>query len=167
MSVKDPVARELKKHKTTLANAQAFIKLPLANVLSTVNGEEVTEQDAEDIAILIDDDKALTKLRMTLKLKEADVVKSTDVCDRALSVINKWRQSSSYACVSILRDALHKVGLQRIDESVFGHIRDLILTEPEAAGLSLSEISDSAGKSRSSPGEEFLFGCTAGRSWGT
>ena len=153
VSVKDPVARELKKHKTALANAQAFIKLPLAKVLSTENGEEVTEQDAEDIATLIDDDKALTKLRMTLKLKEADVVKSTDVCDRALAVINKWRQSSSYACVSILRDVLHKVGLQEVDESVFGHIQDQTLTKLQAgaSALSLPGIPDAEAETGMSP----------------
>ena len=116
MNAKDPVAREVGKHKDAVANVQALVKLPLASVLSPENGQEVTEQEAEDIAILIDDDKALTKLRMTLKLKEADVVESTDVCDIALTVINKWRHSSSYACVSILRDALHKVGLQEVDE---------------------------------------------------
>ena len=160
VNVKDPVARELKKHKTALANAQAFSKLPLANVLSTDNGEEVTEQDAEDIAILIDDDKALTKLRMTLKLKEADVVKSSDVCDRALAVINKWRQSSSYACVSILRDALHKVGLQEVDRSVFGHIEDRTLSKPEAGAsvLSLPEIEHLEGKSRTA-GEKVISHC--------
>ena len=44
VSVKDPVARELKKHKTAVANAQAFIKLPLAKVLSTENGEERSDR---------------------------------------------------------------------------------------------------------------------------
>ena len=113
----------------------------------------MTEQDAEDIATLIDDDKALTKLRMTLKLKEADVVKSTDVCDRALAVINKWRQSSSYACVSILRDALHKVGLQEVDESVFGHIQDQTLTKLQAgaSALSLPGIPDVEAETGMSP----------------
>ena len=153
VSAKDPVARGLKKHKIALANAQAFIKLPLVKVLSTENGEEVTEQDAEDIATLIDDDKALTKLRMTLRLKEADVVKSTDVCDRALAVINKWRHSSSYACVSILRDALHKVGLQEVDESVFGHIQDQTLTKLQAgaSALSLPGIPDAEAETGMSP----------------
>ena len=167
MNGKDPIAAEVDKHKTAVASAQTFINVPLGCVLSPVNGQKVTAQNAEDIAVLVDDDKALTKLRITLKLKEGDVVKSGDVCDKALAVINGWRQSSSHACISTLRDALHKVGLQRIDESVFGHIRDLTLTEPEAAALSLPEISDSAGKSSSSPGEEFVFGCTAGRSWVT
>ena len=144
MNVKDPVAREMGQHKIAVANAQAFVKLPLASVLSPESGQEVTEQQAEDIAILIDDDKALTKLRMTLKLKEADVDKSTDVCDRALAVINKWRQSTSYACVSILRDALYKVGLQEVDRSVFGHIRDQTLTKLQvgASALSLPGIPD-------------------------
>ena len=158
MNGKDPIAAEVDKHKTAVASAQTFINVPLGCVLSPVNGQKVTAQNAEDIAVLVDDDKALTKLRITLKLKEGDVVKSGDVCDKALAVINGWRQSSSHACISTLRDALHKVGLQRIDESVFGHIRDLTLTEPEVAALSLPEISDSAGKRSSSPGEEFLFG---------
>ena len=152
VSVKDPVARELKKHKIAVANAQAFIKLPLANVLSTENGEEVTEQEAEDIATLIDNDMALTKLRRTLKLKEADV-ESTDVYDRALAVINKLRQSSHHAYICILRDALHKVGLQEVDESVFGHIQDQTLTKLQAgaSALSLPGIPDTEAETGMSP----------------
>ena len=137
MNVKDPVAREVGKHKDAVANVQALVKLPLASVLSRENGQKVTEQDAEDIATLIDNDKALTKLRRTLKLKEADIVQSTDVYDRALAVINKWHQSSHHAYISILRDALHKVGLQEVDESVFGHIQDQTLTKLQAGASAL------------------------------
>ena len=136
VSVKDPVARELKKHKIAVANAQAFIKLPLANVLSTENGERVTEQEAEDIAMQIEDDSSVLKLRLFLRVKEAEV-ESTDVCAKAFAVISKWCQSSSYACVSILRDALHKVGLQEVDRSVFGHIEDWTLFKPEAGAADL------------------------------
>ena len=153
MNGDNPIPAEMDKHKAAVAKAQTVINVALGSVLSPVNGQKVTAQNAEDIAVLIDDDKALTKLRMTLKLKEGDV-KSTDVCDKALAVINSWRQSSSHACISTLRDALHKIGLQRIDESVFGHIRDLTLTDSKAAFPSLPEISDSEGKSSSSPGEE-------------
>ena len=99
MNGKDPIAAEVDKHKAAVANAPIFINVPLASVLSPVNSHKATEQDAVDIAILIDDDKALTKLRMTLKLKEADIVKSADVCESALAVINSWHQSRS-----ILRD---------------------------------------------------------------
>ena len=76
-------------------------------------------------------------------MKEAEV-ESTDVCTKAFAVISKWRQASSYACVSILRDALHKVGLQEVDRSVFGHIEDWTLFKPEAeaADLSLPGIPD-------------------------
>ena len=54
---------------------------------------------------------------------------------------------------------LHKVGLQSIDESVFGHIQDWTLTRPEAgtASLSLPGIPDSAGKRSSSPGKEIVL----------
>ena len=155
VSVKDPVARELKKHKTALANAQAFIKLPLANVLSTESGQEVTEQEAEDIAFQIENDSAVSKLRFALRVKETSV-ESSDVCDRALAVIHKWRQSTSYACVSILRDALHKVGLEKVDKSVFGHIQDCTLSKPEA-GASLPETVNLEGKSRSTPGEQTVL----------
>ena len=152
MNVKDPIAREVEKHKIAVADAQAFIKLPLANVLSLENGEEVTEQDAEDVAFLIENDSAVSKLRFALRVKEADVVKSSDVCDRALAVINKWRHSSSYACVSILRGALHKVELQEVDKSVFGHIRDQALTKSEPAALSAHDTLDS---DSTHSGEEF------------
>ena len=155
VSVKDPVARELKKHKIAVANAQAFIKLPLANVLSPENGQEVTEQDAEDVAFRIENDSAVSKLRFALRVKESSV-ESSDVCDRALAVINKWRQSTSYACVSILRDALHRVGLQKVDKSVFGHIRDCTLSKPEA-GSSLPETVHLEGKSKSTPGEQIVI----------
>ena len=157
VSVKDPVAREVEKHKIAVADAQTFISLPLANVLSPESGQEVTEQEAEDIAFQIENDSAVSKLRFALRVKETSV-ESSDVCDRALAVINKWRQSTSYACVSILRDALHKVGLQSIDESVFGHIQDWTLTRPESgtASLSLPGIPGSAGKRRSSPGKEIV-----------
>jgi hypothetical protein len=70
----------------------------------------------------------MSKLRIVLKVKEADNVGSVDICDKALAVINVWRQSSSCACVSTPRDALHKAGLNRIAESVFGHIQDQTLT---------------------------------------
>ena len=157
VSVKDPVAREVEKHKIAVADAQTFITLPLANVLSPESGQEVTEQEAEDIAVQIENDSAVSKLRFALRVKETSV-ESSDVCDRALAVIHKWRQSTSYACVSILRDALHKVGLQSIDESVFGHIQDWTLTRPESgtASLSLPGIPGSAGKRRSSPGKEIV-----------
>ena len=157
VSVKDPVAREVEKHKIAVADAQTFISLPLANVLSPESGQEVTEQEAEDIAFQIENDSAVSKLRFALRVKETSV-ESSDVCDRALAVINKWRQSTSYACVSILRDALHKVGLQSIDESVFGHIQDWTLTRPESgtASLSLPGIPGSAGKRSSSPGKEIV-----------
>ena len=157
VSVKDPVAREVEKHKIAVADAQTFITLPLANVLSPESGQEVTEQEAEDIAVQIENDSAVSKLRFALRVKETSV-ESSDVCDRALAVIHKWHQSTSYACVSILRDALHKVGLQSIDESVFGHIQDWTLTRPESgtASLSLPGIPGSAGKRRSSPGKEIV-----------
>ena len=73
-------------------------------------------------------------------------------------MINSWRQSRSGACISILRDALHKVGLQSIDESVFGDIQDWTLTRLEAgtASLSLPRIPDSAGKRSSSPGKKIV-----------
>ena len=157
VSVKDPVAREVEKHRIAVADAQTFISLPLANVLSPESGQEVTEQEAEDIAFQIENDSAVSKLRFALRVKETSV-ESSDVCDRALAVINKWRQSTSYACVSILRDALHKVGLQSIDESVFGHIQDWTLHRPESgtASLSLPGIPGSAGKRISSPGKEIV-----------
>ena len=109
----------------------------------------MTEKDAEDIAILIDNDVALSKLRVTLKVKEADTVGSLDVFDKALAVINKWRQSSNHSCVSILRDALHKVGLQEVDRTVFGHIQDWTLSKPEGgtATLVLPDIPHSDAKS--------------------
>ena len=143
INVKDPIAREVEKHKIAVANAQTFIKLPLANVLSPENGQEVTEQDAEDIAFLIENDSSVLKLRLFLRVKEAEV-ESTDVCAKAFAVISKWRQANSYACVSILRDALHKIGLQEVDRSVFGHIQDWTLFKPEAgaANLSLPGIPD-------------------------
>ena len=156
MNAKDPVAREVGKHKDAVANVQALVKLPLASVLSPANGQEVREQEAEDIATLIDNDKALTKLRRTLKLKEADVVESTDVYDRALAVINKWRQSSHHACISFLRGALRKVGLQEVDKSVFGHIQDCTLSKPEA-GFSFPETVHLEGKSKSTPGEQIVL----------
>ena len=137
VSVKDPVARELKKHKIALANAQAFIKLPLANVLSTENGERVTEQEAEDIAMQIEDDSSVSELSFLLRVKEAEV-ESSGVHSKAFAVINKWRQSSSHACISVLRDVLHKVGLQEVDESVFGHIQDQTLTKLQAGASALS-----------------------------
>ena len=144
MNGKDPIACDVGKHKSAVANAQDFIKLPLRSVLSPDNGRMVTEQDAEDIAILIDNDMALSKLRVTLKVKEADIVGSIGVFDKALAVINKWRQSSSHACVSVLRDALHKVGLQEVDRNVFGHIQDQTLTKLQigASALSLPGIPD-------------------------
>ena len=143
MNEEDPVARQLERHKTAVANAQRFVHVPLRSLLSPDNGKNVTEQDAEEIAFLIDNTRALSKLRFTLRVKEAEV-ESPDVCDKAFVVINKWRQSSSHACISVLRDALHKVGLQEVDESVFGHIRDQTLTKPQAgaADLSLPEIPD-------------------------
>ena len=96
----------------------------------------------------------MSKLRFTFRVKEVDV-ESTDVCDKALAVINKWRQSSTCACISILRDALHKVGLQSIDDSVFGHIPDKALTKPEAgAGVSsLLGIPDLEGETSSTAGK--------------
>ena len=145
VSVKDPVAREVEKHKIAVADAQTFISLPLANVLSPESGQEVTEQEAEDIAFQIENDSAVSKLRFALRVKDVSV-ESSDVCDRALAVINKWRHSSSYACVSILRDALHKVGLQEVDKSVFGHIRDQALTKSEPAALSAHDTLDSDSK---------------------
>ena len=156
MNAKDPIASELEKHKLAVANAQAFINLPLRSVLSPVNGRKVTEQDAEDIAILVDNEKALAKLRVVLKVKEADIVGSTDICERTLAVINEWRRSTSHACVSILRDALHKVGLQKVDQTVFGHLQDQTLAIPETGAASLSLISYSEGKS-STPGEEIVI----------
>ena len=87
MNAKDPVVREVEKHKISVANAQAFIRLPLANVLSPENGQEVTEQDAEDAAFLIENDSAVSQLRFALRVKETSV-ESTDVCNRALAVIN-------------------------------------------------------------------------------
>ena len=137
VSVKDPVARELKKHKIAVANAQAFIKLPLANVLSTENGERVTEQEAEDIAIQIEDDSSVSELSFLLRVKEAEV-ESSGVHFKVFAAINKWRQSSSHACISVLRDVLHKVGLQEVDESVFGHIQDQTLTKLQAGASALS-----------------------------
>ena len=105
---------------------------------------------------------------MTLKLKEGDV-KSTDVCDKALAVINSWRQSSSHACISTLCHALHNDGLQRIDESFFGHIRDLTLTDLEAAALSFiaRKCQTQQAKAAALQVRKFLFGFTAGRAWNT
>ena len=155
MNAKDPVAREVEKHKVAVAHAQAFIKLPLANVLSPENGQEVTEQDGEDVAFLIENESTVSKLSFALRVKETSV-ESTDVCARAFAVINKWRQSTGYACVSILRDALHRVGLQKVDKSVFGHIRDCTLSEPEA-GSSLPETVHLEGKSKSTTGEQIVL----------
>ena len=159
MNAKDPVAYEVEKHKIAVDNAQAFAKLPLASVLSPETGQEVTEQDAKDIAFLIENDSSVSKLRFALRVKEASV-ESSDVCDRALAVINKWLQSSGYACVSILRDALHKVGLQEVDRSVFGHIEDWTLFKPEAGAsvLSLPVIEHLEGNSRT-PGEKIISHC--------
>ena len=136
-----------------------LIKLPLANVHSPENGQEVTEQDGEDVAFLIENDSPVSKLRFAVRVKETSV-ESSDVCDRALAVINKCRQSTSYACVSILRDALHKVGLQDVDRHVFGHIEDWTLFKPEAGAsvLSLPEIEHLEGKSRSA-GEKIISHC--------
>ena len=158
MNAKDPIACEVEKHKIAIAKAQAFVKLPLGSVLSPENGQEVTEQQAREVAFLIDNDRAVSKLRFILKVKEVDVVGSSEVWDRALDVINKWRQSSSGTCISILRDALHELGLQAVDECVFGHIRNWTLTEPEArvAALSLLAVPYSEGESSSTQGEEIL-----------
>ena len=152
VSVKDPVARELKKHKIAVANAQAFIKLPLANVLSTENGERVTEQEAEDIAMQIEDDSSVSELSFLLRVREAEV-ESSGVHSKAFAVINKWRQSSSNACISVLRDVLHQVGLQEVDESVFGHIQDQTLTKLQAgaSALSLPGIPDAEAETGMSP----------------
>ena len=91
-------------------------------------------------------------------MKLISTVESSEVWDRALAVINKWRQSSSDSCISILRDTLHEVGLEMADEKVFSHIQDWTLTRPEAgsASLSLPRIPDSAGKRSSSPGKEIV-----------
>ena len=158
MNVEDPIAREVENHKMAIANSQASVKVPLRSVLSPENGQEVTERQARQIAFLIDSDRAVSKLRFALKVNEVDTVESSEVWDRALAVINNWRQSSSDCCISILRDTLHEVGLQSIDESVFGHIQDWTLTRPEAgsASLSLPGIPDSAGKRSSSPGKEIV-----------
>ena len=158
MNVKDPIAREVENHKMAIANSQASVKVPLRSVLSPENGQEVTERQARQIALLIDSDRAVSKLRFALKVNEVDTVESSEVWDRALAVINNWRQSSSDCCISILRDTLHEVGLQSIDESVFGRIQDWTLTRPEAgsASLSLPGIPDSAVKRSSSPGKEIV-----------
>ena len=150
----DPIVWQLDRHKRSVTNAQQYVHRPLVNILSPESGRGVTELDAKDIAIRIDDEKVLSKLRVTLGVKEADIVDSSDVYDKALAVINEWRQFSTQACVCVLRDALHKVGLQMVDESVFGHIQDQTLANPaaEAPGLSLSRTSDLKVKG-SSPGE--------------
>ena len=152
----DPVAGQLDSHKKAIASAQSLIALPLRSVCTS---ETVTERQARHIALLIDSNKALSRLRFTLNVNEADLMGSTDICDRAFIVINKWRHSSS-AHVSVLRDALHEVGLQMVDEIVFSHIRDRLLAKPEvgASALCLLESLNSAGKRSSTPGGEFFLG---------
>ena len=165
----DPIACKVEKHKMAVRNAQMFVHVPLRSLLSPVNGKDVTEQEAREIAVLIDNDNAISNLRFALKLKEADIVGPAYIQDRAFAVVNKWRQSVNGACVSVLRDALHEVGLQTVDERVFGHIQDQTLTKPEARGaaLSLPVSPESERKSSSTLGEETVFDCTAGTAWGT
>ena len=116
----DPIAGELQSHKNAVLDAQKFVKLPLRSIISPASGGKVTAQQARRIAVLIDDERVVSKLRITLNLNESDFVGSTDV----LTVIHRWCQSSSQACVFVLRDALHQLGLQGVGESVFGHIED-------------------------------------------
>ena len=151
----DPIACEMEKHKVAVANAQTFIKVALGRVLSPENGQEVTEQQARQVTFLVDNDRAVSKLRFALKEKEAGTFESSEVWDRALAVINNWRQFSSGSYISILRDALHEVGLQPVDERVFGHIQDRTLTKLEAGGadLSLPATPDSRNKTNSTLGE--------------
>jgi hypothetical protein len=80
-----------------------------------------------------EDASALSKLMVTLRVKEADIVECRDVCAKAFNVINKWRENNCDGCISIVRDALHKVGLAEVDRRVFGHIVDQTLTQPEAS----------------------------------
>ena len=81
MNVKDPIAREVENHKMAIANSQASVKVPLRSVLSPQNGQDVTERQARQIAFLIDSDRAVSKLRFALKVKEADTVESSEVWD--------------------------------------------------------------------------------------
>ena len=167
MNVKYPIAREVENHKMAIANSQASVKVPLRSVLSPENGQEVTERQARQIAFLIDSDRAVSKLRFALKVNEADIVESSEVWDRALAVINNWRQSSSDCCIYILRDTLHEVGLKMVDEKVFSHIRDWTLTGPEhtRTAICLPGFLDSERKSSNCAGEEIVFGCTAKKAW--
>ena len=50
------------------------------------------------------------------------------------------------------------IGLQTIDERVFGHIQDWTLSEAGVAALSLLGISDSKGKKSSISGENITLG---------
>ena len=59
MNEEDPIARQLVKHRTDVATAQELVHVPLRSVLSPDNGKNLTEQDAEDIAFLVDNDRAV------------------------------------------------------------------------------------------------------------
>ena len=72
MNVKDPIAREVENHKMAIANVQTFVKVPLRSVLSPENGQKVTERQARQIAFLIENDRAVSKLRFALKVNEVD-----------------------------------------------------------------------------------------------
>ena len=150
MNEEDPIAGTLENHKNAVLGAQEFVKMPLKSIFSPKNGWEVTPRQVSDTALLIHKE-AVSQLRVVLNVHKSDILGSTD----ALAVINKWRESSSHGCVSVLRDALHKVGLQRIDESVFGDIRDLTLTRPEAgATATASGMLNSEGRNSKNSGEK-------------
>jgi hypothetical protein len=146
MNEKDLVARQLERHKSAVSNAELTIHTPLKSLLSADSGTIVTDQDAEDIAFHIDDSKTLSKLRFILRVKKGNITGSSDVCDEALDVINKWRQSSNHAFVSVLRDALHKTGLTEVDKTVFGHIIDQTLTNAESKVAQIPGKADSQSK---------------------
>jgi hypothetical protein len=130
MNEEDPLAGQLMRHMTAVSNAQTCACVPLRSLLSPDSGRSVTESDAENIAFLMEDARALSKLRFTLKVNKYDIVTLSDVAVKAFGVINKWRQSTSHSFISVLRDALHRSGLSEIDRHVFGHIVDQTLAEP-------------------------------------
>ena len=162
MNEEDPISLQLERHKTAATSAQAFVHMPLRSILSPESGKEVTERQARETAVLVDNDRALSvsRLKSALKVKEDGTVtgRSGKVRDRALRIINKWLQSSSGSCISIFRDALHEAGLEMIDAKVFGDIRDWTLSRKEHAAIRLPGISESESKRSITPGKEIVFG---------
>lgn len=133
----DVIAPEVEMHKKAVANAHAVLKTPLRSIFSTHNGQKLGERQTSKVARCITVNNVVSDLMMILGVKEsamdADFAKSKQPSSRALAVINKWRECSGHSCISVVRDALHELGLQEVDKAAFGHIHDLTLNRPEEA----------------------------------